>query len=56
MADEISFLLRRAEQESIEAIRALHPTAAERHAEMASHYSRRARTLLGEPTAAARAS
>lgn len=46
MTDEISYLLRRAEQESIEAIRSIHPSVAERHAEMATVYSERARTLL----------
>ncbi len=49
MADELSYLLRRAEQESIEAIRSTHPTASERHAQMASTYSARARTLLAQP-------
>ncbi len=47
MADEIGYLLRRAEQESIEAIRASDERASQRHAEMASAYSERAQMLLG---------
>lgn len=50
MADELSYLLRRAEQESIEAIRSAHPTASDLHEQMASTYSKRARTLLVQPT------
>jgi hypothetical protein len=48
MADELGYLLRRAEQESIEAIRSTNSTASKRHAEMASLYSDRAQALLGQ--------
>ncbi|MEO6256657.1 MAG: hypothetical protein ABIO69_07600 [Sphingomicrobium sp.] len=54
MADEISFLLRRAEQESIEAIRSIHPVASNRHQQMAVSYSERARALLVEPVQSSR--
>ena len=45
--DEIEYLLRRAEQESIAAVRSVDPRAAEPHAHMASIYSAQAMALLG---------
>lgn len=46
-AERIGFLLRRAEQESIAAIRSVNPTAAERHDIMAHAYSVMAVSMLG---------
>jgi hypothetical protein len=45
--DELEFLLRRAEQESIAAIRSPSPQASERHDAMAQAYSALAVTILG---------
>ncbi len=45
--EQLDYLLRRAEQESIAAIRSLDPRAAGPHAHMAISYSARARSLLG---------
>ena len=44
--EQIDYLLRRAEQESIAAIRSVDPRAAEPHAHMAGIYSAQARSLL----------
>jgi hypothetical protein len=44
---ELEFLLRRAEQESIAAIRSPSPEASDRHDEMAQAYSALAVTILG---------
>ncbi len=44
---ELDFLLRRAEQETIAAIRSINPQAAERHDAMAYAYSAMAVTMLG---------
>ncbi len=53
--EQLDYLLRRAEQESVAAIRSVDPRAAELHAHMASAYSAKAMALLGEPgTAGAR--
>lgn len=46
--DQLDYLLRRAEQESIAAIRSVDPRASEPHAQMASLYSAQARTLLAD--------
>ncbi len=46
--ERLDYLLRRAEQESIAAIRTVDPRAAEPHAQMASEYSARALSLLGQ--------
>ena len=45
-AQQLDYWLRRAEQESIAAIRAANPTASERHDAMAQAYSALARSLL----------
>jgi len=45
--EELEFLHRRAEQESIAAIRSLSPKASERHDAMAQAYSALAVTMLG---------
>ena len=45
--EQLDYLLRRAEQESIAAIRSGDPRVADPHAQMASVYSARARSLLG---------
>ena len=45
--EELDYLLRRAEQESIAAVRSVDPRAAEPHAQMASAYSAQAMALLG---------
>jgi hypothetical protein len=45
--ESVEYLLRRAEQESIAAIRAGDKSIAERHDEMAHAYSLRAAALLG---------
>ena len=47
--DQLDFLLRRAEQESIAAIRSIDPRAAQQHEAMAFAYSARALSLLGDP-------
>jgi hypothetical protein len=47
-ADRLDYLLRRAEQESIAAIRSINPEAAERHDIMAHAYSEQALTMLGQ--------
>ena len=44
---ELEFLLRRAEQEAIAAVRSIDPRASERHGAMASEYSRQVLHLLG---------
>ncbi len=44
--EQLDYLLRRAEQESIAAIRSLDPRAAGPHTQMACTYSARARSLL----------
>ena len=44
---DLGYFLRRAEQESIAAIRAGDPRAARQHEELACAYSARALTLLG---------
>ena len=49
-ADRLDYLLRRAEQESIAAIRQVNPEAAERHDIMAHAYSAEALTMLGQMT------
>lgn len=49
MADELSYLLRRAEQEAIRAIAALHPSAAAAHRGMCRLYSTAALMLLMAP-------
>ncbi|MEO7865360.1 MAG: hypothetical protein ABIR63_05765 [Sphingomicrobium sp.] len=46
-SDELGFLLRRAEQESVAAIRSINSQASERHDAMAYAYSARAVTMLG---------
>lgn len=46
--DELDYLLRRAEQESIAAIRSADPRAAGPHEHMATRYSAQALELLGE--------
>lgn len=46
-AERIDFLLRRAEQEAIAAIRSINPTVAERHDIMAHAYSAKVVTMLG---------
>ena len=46
--EQLDYLLRRAEQESIAAIRTGDPRVAEPHTQMASVYSERARSLLGD--------
>lgn len=46
--EQLDYLLRRAQQESIAAIRTLDPRAAKSHAQMASVYSAQAMTLLGD--------
>ncbi len=48
--EQLDYLLRRAEQESIAAIRTIDPRAADPHAQMACVYSERARSLLGDPS------
>ena len=45
---QLDYWLRRAEQEAIAAIRSGDPRAAEPHTRMASVYSARARSLLGD--------
>lgn len=45
--EQLDYLLRRAEQESVAAIRSVDPRAAELHAHMASEYSAKAMALLG---------
>lgn len=45
---EVEYLLRRADHESVAAIRALDPRVTERHAEMARHYSEQSRELLAQ--------
>ncbi len=45
--EQLEYLLRRAEQESIAAVRSVDPRAAEPHAHMASIYSAQAMALLG---------
>ena len=45
--EQLDYLLRRAEQESIAAIRASDPRVADPHTHMASVFSARARSLLG---------
>ena len=47
-ADRLDYLLRRAEQESIAAIRSINPEAAQRHDIMAHAYSAQVLTMLGE--------
>ena len=54
-ADRLDYLLRRAEQESIAAIRSINPEAAERHDIMAHAYSAEALTMLGRIDAGCRA-
>lgn len=44
--EQLDYLLRRAEQESIAAIRTIDPRAAEPHAQMACAFTERALTLL----------
>jgi hypothetical protein len=44
---QLDYLLRRAQQESIAAIRSVDPRAAAPHEHMASFYGAQARTLLG---------
>lgn len=51
-ADKLDFLLRRAEQESIAAIRSINPQASERHDAMAHAYSAQAVLMLGRSGAA----
>lgn len=46
--DELDYVLRRAKQESIAAIRSADPRAAGPHEHMASRYSAQAMELLGE--------
>ncbi|MEO6198602.1 MAG: hypothetical protein ABIO68_01505 [Sphingomicrobium sp.] len=46
-ADKLDYLLRRAEQESIAAIRSINPQASQRHDAMAHAYSAEAVTMLG---------
>ncbi len=53
-SEQIDYWLRRAEQESIAAIRSVNDTASERHDAMALAYSALAVTLLGGQGAAAR--
>lgn len=53
-ADRLDYLLRRAEQESIAAIRSINPEAAERHDIMAHAYSAQALTMLGQLSAGCR--
>lgn len=48
--EQLDYLLRRAEQESIAAIRTVDARAAEPHAQMAFAYSARALSLLGNGT------
>ena len=50
-AYHLDYLLRRAEQESIAAIRSINPVAAERHDIMAHAYSAQALTMLGQMNA-----
>jgi len=45
--EQLDYLLRRAEQESIAAVRSVDPRAAEPHQHMASLYSAQALALLG---------
>ena len=45
--EELDYLLRRAEEESIAAIRSVDPRASAPHAQMASAYSAQAMALLG---------
>lgn len=45
--EQLDYLLRRAEQESIAAIRSVDPRAAELHQHMASAYSAQATAILG---------
>ena len=49
MADDLPYLLRRAEQEAIQAIAALHPSAAAAHRTMSRLYSAAALMLLRAP-------
>ncbi len=53
-ADRLDYLLRRAEQESIAAIRSINPEAEKRHDTMAHAYSAQAVTMLGEMTVESR--
>jgi hypothetical protein len=46
-ADRLDYLLRRAEQESIAAIRSINSEASQRHDAMAHAYSAQAVTMLG---------
>lgn len=46
--EQLDYLLRRAEQESIAAVRSIDPRVAEPHARMARAFSARALRLLGE--------
>ncbi|MBA3669368.1 MAG: hypothetical protein H0W71_04800 [Sphingomonas sp.] len=45
--EQLDYLLRRAEQESIAAVRSIDPRVAQPHARMASAFSARALILLG---------
>ena len=46
-SEQLDYWLRRAEQESIAAIRSTNPSASQRHDAMAQAYSALARTILG---------
>lgn len=48
--EQLDYVLRRAEQESIAAIRSFDPRAARQHEAMAFAYSVRAQTLFGDST------
>lgn len=45
---EVEYLLRRADHETIAAIRALDPRATQSHAVMAKHYSEQSRELIAK--------
>ena len=49
MADDLPYLLRRAEQEAIRAIAALHPAAAAAHRKLSRYYSSAALLLMLAP-------
>lgn len=49
-SEQLDYWLRRAEQESIAAIRSINSIASERHDAMAAAYSALAKSLLDSPT------